>query len=46
MADLPDEGASPTNERAVAMLAVIVLAGPILIFTGLLLWLAAGGPTG
>ena len=28
-----------------ATLAIIVLAGPILIFTGLLLWLAAGGPT-
>jgi hypothetical protein len=45
MADRPDESASPSNERAVAMLAIIVLAGPLLILAGLLLWLVTGGPT-
>jgi hypothetical protein len=45
MPDRPDESASQNNERTVATLAIIVLAGPILIFTGLLLWLVTGGPT-
>ena len=45
MADRPDESAPPTNERAVATLAIIVLAGPLLILAGLVLWLATGGPT-